>query len=883
MEVQVAGLELELRLTRGDGHALLVLRDEAEARAAGHRRVDRVGLSRGGDPAAAGDEAAAGVVDHDEGAIGANRRRHAAAFVVVGDRELHGIDAGRAERVDIAHRPAAVALGDRPGDRVAVEGPLGGVSVSRARVGERAGEGDGGVHRVDRAHRRPADGNRRLHVGPGDGGDARVAAAVLVGRGQRHHVAAVVVRREAEARPRPARAVGGPILGHRPRQREGRLVDAARVGRRAGQADRGALRAGAWRARDRRRRGDVGDRNGLGICARPTVVIGRGEGDDVGAVVVRREAQAGGRPGGVREPVLAHAPGQCEARRRVRSGGGADRAAQRDRRALGTRRRCPSDRHDRHRVVDHHLVGILGRAEILVADRALHGAAAIIVGGAGRPDRRPEGAVAGARAAVEGIAEARHRVDARGVLGIGQRQAEAGALIERDRVRREGGGWRDVGDRGDHHIVDHHRVDAVAGGELHPVLAVIGAGDGRAGRVGVGERAGRRRVDVRPLGVTPLQGQLVVVRVGSGPAKRDRRPFVARVRPARAHGRRPVRREPLARHPVRGLRGGEAGAEVERLDRVDPRRGTRVGGQGGSPLSVGGRQADCLERVRAGDLPEGHRPPRWSRRVALGDRRGQGVLAVDQARRADRGQLDPADHDIQVAERRSPLGRVRILGELREEGGEGDELVVPAAHVQRVGDADCFAGRCGHDVLVLDVRVEGEGAEAPEVAVSGGGGRIIARVEAEQVAPVVHKVANRPSLHGCGQGSQLLLGQATWGIPLIADDRQHREAGERAIGDGVCVGLFVDKRDSLSRVVADLRPEFRREVIGGRRCGIRLPAADHQETRAAILHVGEDGGHDVDVVRDVPVRVLTAEAVLIVDPHQHDRPADGRSRRFRAT
>src|SRR5947208_9587967 len=65
MEVHVAGLEVELRLSSRNVRVLLVLRVEPEVGAALQGRVGRVRGGRHVDPATAGDEAGRGVV-HDD-------------------------------------------------------------------------------------------------------------------------------------------------------------------------------------------------------------------------------------------------------------------------------------------------------------------------------------------------------------------------------------------------------------------------------------------------------------------------------------------------------------------------------------------------------------------------------------------------------------------------------------------------------------------------------------------------------------------------------------------------------------------------------------------------------------------------------------------------
>ena len=104
-----AGLELELGWPVGHVGALLVLGDKAEGGLAGQGRIGRVGARRRVDPAAAGDKAAARVVDHGQGA---GRVRVIGAVV---DHEADVVDARPRRSGGRRGASAAVAVAEIPG------------------------------------------------------------------------------------------------------------------------------------------------------------------------------------------------------------------------------------------------------------------------------------------------------------------------------------------------------------------------------------------------------------------------------------------------------------------------------------------------------------------------------------------------------------------------------------------------------------------------------------------------------------------------------------------------------------------------------------------------------------------------------------------------
>src|SRR5207302_3027899 len=139
-----------------------------------------------------------------DGRHGEHARGGGGAAVVVGDGEGHGVAAARRRR----EAEACARAGGH--HHVALQHPPAGrLRVGRAGVGEVAGEG----------HLLAADGAGRAaevvdgggHIEDVDRGGRRALAAVLVGHGQRHGVAAVVVRGEGERRVRP-RPVGYAVL-----------------------------------------------------------------------------------------------------------------------------------------------------------------------------------------------------------------------------------------------------------------------------------------------------------------------------------------------------------------------------------------------------------------------------------------------------------------------------------------------------------------------------------------------------------------------------------------------------------------------------------------------------------------------------------------------
>src|SRR5204862_4128269 len=89
--------------------------------------------------------------------------------------------------------------------------------------------------------------------------------------------------------------------------------------------------------------------------------------------------------------------------------------------------------------------GVLGDSAVRVADLALDGPAAVVVRRAAGGARGTEGAVPGATAAVEGIAEAGGRVRGARIVGTGQREADRASLVDRGRAV-EGRRRRDVAD-----------------------------------------------------------------------------------------------------------------------------------------------------------------------------------------------------------------------------------------------------------------------------------------------------------------------------------------------------------------------------------------------------------------------------------------------------
>src|SRR5204863_1985612 len=130
---------------------------------------------------------------------------------------------------------------------------------------------------------------------------------------------------------------GGPVGGRRVvrQQGEGPGLAADPVGR----------------AGDRGRRGDVGHGDRRGRRGRAGVLVGRREGHDVDAVVVRGEREVGRRPGGERAAVLRHRPGEGEPGGRVGRARVGGRRGQGDRRPLGRRGRGAADRRGRCDVV----------------------------------------------------------------------------------------------------------------------------------------------------------------------------------------------------------------------------------------------------------------------------------------------------------------------------------------------------------------------------------------------------------------------------------------------------------------------------------------------------------------------------------------------------
>ena len=88
VEAEAGDAEPELRGAGGHSGALLVLGDKAEGRLAGQARIRQIGSCGRADPAAAGDEAGAGVVDDRQGAgrFGVER--------AVVDRQAHIVDPG---------------------------------------------------------------------------------------------------------------------------------------------------------------------------------------------------------------------------------------------------------------------------------------------------------------------------------------------------------------------------------------------------------------------------------------------------------------------------------------------------------------------------------------------------------------------------------------------------------------------------------------------------------------------------------------------------------------------------------------------------------------------------------------------------------------------
>src|SRR5437773_2357964 len=77
------------------------------------------------------------------------------------------------------------------------------------------------------------------------------------------------------------------VPGDRPR------VGRARIIHGAGEADSRALRTEGGRAVDCGCRGYVGHADGTRIAAHAAIIIGDGESDEVGSVVIRRETETG--------------------------------------------------------------------------------------------------------------------------------------------------------------------------------------------------------------------------------------------------------------------------------------------------------------------------------------------------------------------------------------------------------------------------------------------------------------------------------------------------------------------------------------------------------------------------------------------------------------
>src|SRR5262249_61105965 len=152
----------------------------------------------------------------------------------------------------------------------------------------------------------------------------RANPAVLVGGGQGPHVRAVVGRGgRGEVGAAPVGNLDA-VLGHAPVVSEGGSgIRVAGVGDGAAQGECRPLRAVAQRrgAGDRRRRRDVvhEDRGAGGAYA--AVLVGGGQGHDVGAVIVRGgRGEGGAAPRGNVDAGLGHAPVVSEA-------GGAGRRA----------------------------------------------------------------------------------------------------------------------------------------------------------------------------------------------------------------------------------------------------------------------------------------------------------------------------------------------------------------------------------------------------------------------------------------------------------------------------------------------------------------------------------------------------------------------------
>ena len=154
MEVHPGRMELELGVPVGHRRPLLVLGDQAEGRVAGERRILRVGTGLGVDPAAAGHEAARGIVDHHHHTVAGTLTRG------IGDRHADRVATRRIVAERSGAGPRAVGLVDRAGGRPGLPVDRASVGVARVRVreiGRQRNRGSGGRFEAEEL---PVDGRR---------------------------------------------------------------------------------------------------------------------------------------------------------------------------------------------------------------------------------------------------------------------------------------------------------------------------------------------------------------------------------------------------------------------------------------------------------------------------------------------------------------------------------------------------------------------------------------------------------------------------------------------------------------------------------------------------------------------------------------------------
>src|SRR5207244_3616238 len=120
-------------------------------------------------------------------------------------------------------------------------------------------------------------------------------------------VGAIVVRCETKG-DASAGSKSTAVLTHAPGQRV--RVGAARIAHQARQANGSAFWASGGSAKDRSRRVDIGDGDGLAVSAHAGVIVGRSQRDYIATVVVRGKREARTGTSGEGGAVLGDAPDQ---------------------------------------------------------------------------------------------------------------------------------------------------------------------------------------------------------------------------------------------------------------------------------------------------------------------------------------------------------------------------------------------------------------------------------------------------------------------------------------------------------------------------------------------------------------------------------------------